>query len=137
MNSREKGKRGEIEGAHFLTRLLKIPIRRGQQYRGGEDSPDLLGTGSIHFEVKRQERLNLDRALEQAARDASTSDVPCVLHRCNRKKWKFSFYGDDLLRFVDAVAELIDRGHFSGPPSDGPRSETRAKAKTIKEEEKA
>ncbi|MFC1453161.1 hypothetical protein ACFLSJ_07470 [Verrucomicrobiota bacterium] len=137
MNSRTKGKGGEVEAAHYLTELFKLPVRRGQQYRGGPDSPDVAGLPGLHIEVKRVEKLNLDTALEQAAREAGTNEVPLVLHRRNRKRWKFTFYADDLLRFLDATGALIDEGHQtklndgsprdcvgpSGPTTPGPSSD--------------
>ena len=42
MNSRTKGKRGELELAKAL-RLYGYDARRGQQYHGGADSPDVIG----------------------------------------------------------------------------------------------
>jgi hypothetical protein len=38
MNSRNKGKRGELEAAKFLA-SEGFPARRGQQFSGGADSP--------------------------------------------------------------------------------------------------
>lgn len=110
-NSRQKGKAGELEAAHFLTSLFHQPVRRGQQFRGGAESPDVVGLDGLHIEVKRVQKLNLDAAMEQAAREAATDEVAVVLHRTNRKKWKVSFYADDLLRLLDAANALIDRGH--------------------------
>jgi Holliday junction resolvase len=40
--SREKGKRGELELAAELRRLFGIEARRGVQYCGGGDSPDVV-----------------------------------------------------------------------------------------------
>jgi hypothetical protein len=111
MNSRAKGKAGELEAAHYLGDLFKLPVRRGQQFRGGADSPDVAGLRGLHVEVKRVEKMNADTALEQSARDAGTDEVPVLLHRSNRKRWKMTFYADDLLRFLDAAGTLIDEGH--------------------------
>lgn len=85
-NSREKGKRGEREAAEFL-RHRNFEARRGQQYRGGEDSPDLITSLPCHIEVKFTERLNIYAALEQAERDASDGEIPVVMHRRKRKPW--------------------------------------------------
>lgn len=41
INSRAKGKRGELQLAHKLTEL-GYPAERGQQRKGGEDSPDVI-----------------------------------------------------------------------------------------------
>ncbi len=111
MNSRAKGKAGELEAAHYLADLFKLPVRRGQQFRGGADSPDVVGLRRLHVEVKRVEKLNLDTELEQSAREAGTHEVPILLHRSNRRRWKLTFYADDLLRFLEAAGTLIDEGH--------------------------
>ena len=57
-NSRDKGARGERELAAELHRLFGVTARRGVQYQGGTDSPDVVSDfDEIHFEVKRTERL--------------------------------------------------------------------------------
>jgi hypothetical protein len=111
MNSRAKGKAGELEAAHYLADLFRLPVRRGQQFRGGPDSPDVIGLRGLHVEVKRAKKLNLDAALEQSAGETATDEVPILLHRSNRKRWKLTIYADDLLRFLDAAGTLIDEGH--------------------------
>jgi Holliday junction resolvase len=54
LNSNQKGKRGEREAAAFLTDE-GFPARRGQQFAGGTDSPDVVceSLSGLHFEVKR------------------------------------------------------------------------------------
>lgn len=111
MNSRSKGARGELEAAEYLTGLFKLPVHRGRQYRGGPDSPDVAGLEGMHFEVKRCQRFNVERALCQAERDASVNAVPVVMHRANREPWKITLRADDLLRFLDAANRLIEEGH--------------------------
>ncbi|WP_406613415.1 hypothetical protein [Candidatus Caldatribacterium sp.] len=86
MNAKRKGKRGELEFA-TLCRAFGFPARRGQQYRGGPDSPDVLGLPFLHVEVKRRERLNLDEAMEQSVREAAKGEIPVVAHRKNRRGW--------------------------------------------------
>ena len=53
INGRQKGAQGEREFATVL-KDLGIEARRGQQFSGGKDSPDVVAdlTG-VHFEVKR------------------------------------------------------------------------------------
>jgi hypothetical protein len=85
--SRRKGVRGELEAAAELRRLLGVEARRGRQYQGTDESPDVLAAvPEVHFEVKRVEALRLYQALEQAATDAGDK-VPVVLHRANQKPW--------------------------------------------------
>ena len=76
MNSREKGKRGERQWRDEL-RAQGYAARRGQQFSGSPDSPDVVCDDLpwAHFEVKLVERLDLDGAMEQARRDARQSKV--------------------------------------------------------------
>lgn len=86
MNSRNKGKGGELEAARVL-RLYGYDARRGQQYKGGADSPDVVGVPRLHIEVKRTEHFALYDALEQSKRDAGDNEIPVVMHRKNRRPW--------------------------------------------------
>jgi len=86
-NSRRKGKDGELEASAALRTWLGCEARRGQQYSGGTDSPDVLTSiEGVHFEVKRCEKLQLYKAVDQAITDAD-GKVPVVLHRANRRTW--------------------------------------------------
>jgi len=87
MNSREKGKRGELELAEFL-RERGIEARRGIQFKGGADSPDVVtDLPGVHFECKRVEQGSLYAWLAQATRDAGDSRIPVVAHRRSRQDW--------------------------------------------------
>lgn len=85
MNSRSKGCRGEREAAKAWTLATGRTSRRGQQFSGSPDSPDITDD-QIHIEVKRTERLNLYAAMQQAISD-SGGKIPIVLHRKNRQQW--------------------------------------------------
>lgn len=97
-NSRAKGCRGELEFAKVLADR-KLSARRGQQFSGGTDSPDVICTSltDIHFEVKRVEAGNLYIWLAQAIRDAGEKKVPIVAHRRNKQDWVAILPMDDLL----------------------------------------
>lgn len=86
--SRDKGKRGEREFAEVL-RAHGFTARRGVQYQGGPESPDVVcdELPHIHFEVKRAERLELDAALLQAECEAKPWQLAIVVHRKNRTNW--------------------------------------------------
>lgn len=89
INSRNKGKCGELELVNFL-KERGIEARRGQQYEGSSDSPDVIAHGclrEIHIEVKRVEAGNMYGWLEQACTDADLCKVPIVAHRRNGKQW--------------------------------------------------
>lgn len=86
INGNRKGKVGERELAHYL-RERGIEARRGQQFSGGESSPDVVSDlEGIHIECKRVEAGNLYTWLEQAKRDAGDK-VPVVMHRKSNQEW--------------------------------------------------
>jgi len=96
---RNKGKRGERELAGVLTGLGH-PARRGVQYSGTPDSPDVVCESlPFHFEVKRCERLRLHEAMNQAIGDAGEA-VPVVAHRRNGGEWLAVLRLTDLLRLL-------------------------------------
>lgn len=116
MNSREKGKRGEIELSHILQRY-GYDTRRGQQFSGANGDADIEGLHGIHIECKRVEHLNIDKALEQAIRDNYADSIrqgikllPAVFHRANedrkpdstRGKWKVTMTLDDWMILYQA-----------------------------------
>ena len=88
INSKQKGKRGELE----LVKEFKkrgYEARRGQQFKGTPDSPDILidDLPNLHTECKRVEALNLYKAYEQACNDKGEKQTPVVFHRKTRKEW--------------------------------------------------
>ena len=107
INSRRKGKAGELEAAHFLDALFNTPVRRGQQYAGGHDSADVTGIEGLHFEVKRCERLSLYSAIDQAKEDAGADEVPIVLHRRSRKPWLVILEADDLIKLAKRIDIIL------------------------------
>ena len=86
MNSRSKGKHGELELARAL-RDYGYDCRRGQQFSGANGDADVVGLPGIHIECKRVERLDLPGAVAQAKRDARPGELPAVFHRRNREGW--------------------------------------------------
>lgn len=98
--SKEKGKRGEREVAALL-REYGFGARRGQQFSGGDDSPDVKHTmDGFHIEVKRTERFYLYPALEQAQEDKRPHEVPLVFHRTNRGEWVIVMPARDFLKIA-------------------------------------
>ena len=100
-HSRNKGKRGELEFAHFLT-SRGFPARRGQQFSGSPDSPDVVcdSLSGFNFEVKRVERFRLYPALKQA-QDDSGGKIPVVAHRMSRKDWVVILDAEDFLDLIE------------------------------------
>lgn len=96
VNSRAKGSRGERELSHKLQEL-GFKARRGQQFCGKNGDADVVGLPSIHIECKRVEKLNLDKAMEQAENDAREGEIPTVFHRKDRGKWLVTMNFDDFM----------------------------------------
>lgn len=97
MNSRSKGKRGELEFAKLLTDA-GFPARRGQQFKGTKDSPDVVCEvlPQFHFEVKRVQSGNPYDWMEQAAKECGEK-IPIVAHRRNGKEWLIIMRANDFL----------------------------------------
>jgi len=98
-NSRAKGAAGERELAEVLRGMGHTKCRRGQQFSGSPDSPDVCGILGVHPEVKRVQSLNLNAAMDQAVRDAG-SNTPAVFHRRNNKPWLVTVRLADLEDFM-------------------------------------
>ena len=101
MNSRTKGKRGELEAAHIFKKH-GYDARRGQQFAGINGDADVVGLPYIHLEIKRVEKLNVDDALQQSIRDARDAEIPVVMHRKNRTEWKITMLFDDWINMYKA-----------------------------------
>ncbi len=109
VHSKNKGAAGERELAKEVVRLFNCSARRGQQFAGGSDSPDIVTSlPGIHFECKRTEHFQLWPALEQATRDAG-ENVPVVCHRPNRQPWIVVVKLDDLPRLVRELYPFINQ----------------------------
>jgi len=111
-NPRNKGKVGEREFARFL-RAYGFEARRGVQYQGGENSPDVCCAAlPFHVEVKRVERLNLRDAVAQAEGDAAGKPW-LVAHRWNLGPWLVTLRAEELLA-------LAREAQTSSPPNPQP-----------------
>ena len=96
INSRVKGCRGEREACEVL-RSFGIKARRGQQFSGSPDSPDVVSSlEGWHIEVKRVESFNAYKALEQAVADGGGAR-PLVMHKKNGKPWLVVCLAQDVL----------------------------------------
>lgn len=111
INSREKGVKGELELAEVF-RAHGVHARRGQQFAGGSDSPDVVTSlPGIHVESKRVEAGNLYTWLDQAQRDAGDK-IPVVAHRRSRRQWVVILNLDDFLNFI------VPHGDKDAQPTD-------------------
>ena len=87
MNSRNKGKRVELELAHLL-KTYGYPAERGVQYSGLKGNADVVGVEGLHIECKRSERVTEEDFIKQAERDARKGQIPIVMYRKNGEQWK-------------------------------------------------
>ena len=144
MNSREKGKVGEREFASLL-REHGFDARRGQQFSGSPDSPDVVSDALawLHFEIKRVQNLNLTDACVQAEGDCGGKPW-VVAHRRNHAPWLITLRAEfffDLIReyepqmntdrhglkasstesrptSTEMISSLHDGGHAAGAGSE-------------------
>jgi len=106
-NSRAKGKRGELEYAHWLNDNFNLNARRGQQYCGLAGNADVVGGfPNTHPECKWVESLNLQRAMGQAVSDCGDA-IPYVVSKKNRQDMLITVRASDLKEFCEAVVDTI------------------------------
>ena len=100
MNSRNKGKVGDLEFAALL-RAEGFDARRGQQFTGGADSPDVVSEALawLHFEIKRVQALNLADACAQAEGDCQGKPW-VVAHRRNHAPWLITMRAEVFFQFL-------------------------------------
>jgi len=98
--SRTKGKVGERELAAFLRDYGYTAARRGQQYAGGNQSPDVVGIPGVHIECKRCESGSLYSWLDQAIIEAGIGEIPVVMHRKSKRGWVGILKLEDLMTLI-------------------------------------
>lgn len=100
INSRQKGARGERKFAAYLRDLGIDPdARRGQQYSGSADSPDVVSPAlaGIHIEVKCVEGLEdhtaaFDEIWAKAWQEATPArKTPVIAWKHNRRPWRLTY----------------------------------------------
>ncbi len=98
VNSCQKGKRGEREVVDLL-RSFGFEARRGQQFKGTNESPDIIhNIEGIFIEVKLRQHLNLHAAFEKACSEKSDFDTAVIFHRKNKERWLVTMGAEDFLK---------------------------------------
>jgi len=117
MNSCQKGKRGERAWRDQLREAGYLHARRGQQFSGSKDSPDVVceDLPFAHWEVKCVERLNIEEAMEQARRDATEAKVPFVAHKRNNKGWLVTMDASTFFQLLREGQSLLEANDASIP----------------------
>ena len=112
MNSRAKGKAGELEAAKALTAALECAVRRNAQYCGAAGDADLTVEclPELHVEVKRRRNaITPDQAeqfMQQAERDALERALPFLIHRVDQDtRWCCTVRLDRLYELVVMLAK--------------------------------
>ncbi len=101
INSRDKGVAGELEFAMVL-RSYGFEARRGQQHRGGADSPDVItNMTGVQWEVKRVEQLNLHKAMAKLVTETDFMHLAAIAHRKNGTEWLVTVRLDDFMRLYN------------------------------------
>ena len=107
MNSKYKGKRGELELVAQLRHCGYANARRTAQYYGNTgDAPDITGVDGLHIECKRAEQVRDEVFLQQAERDARKGDIPVVMYRRNGEKWKANMRLDTFMLIWNELTDL-------------------------------
>ena len=89
MNSKSKGKRGELDLVEQLRTAGYANARRTAQYCGNTgDAPDITGIDGLHIECKRREQIQDEVFLQQAEKEAKKGLIPIVMYRRSREQWK-------------------------------------------------
>lgn len=118
VNSRSKGKRGELECAR-LFREYGYSARRGQQFSGANGDPDVAGVDYIHIECKRREKLNVYDAMAQSKRDSREGEIPTVIWRKNDASWLVTMEFEDWIKFYTAYEQnMKETEEITGIPFD-------------------
>lgn len=133
MNSREKGKRGERQWRDEL-RAQGFHARRGQQFAGGTESPDVVceELRGFHFEVKAVEKLNIEAAMDQARRDGGHK-LPLVAHRRKHRVWLVTMEAETFFRILRG--DLPEGMESIRPPSKEPDANRLPGARAIRTEQ--
>lgn len=105
MNSRNKGKRGELLWRDELRKAGWSDARRGQQHCGGPDSPDVVGgPEGWHCECKFVQALNVRAAFGQAQRECK-GRKPYVAWKKNNEPWLVVLSADDFFSLLPKQAK--------------------------------
>lgn len=116
INSKQKGARGERLWRDML-RAAGFTARRGQQFSGGSDSPDVLceELRGLHMEVKFTESLNLQKACDQADKDRGIKPY-IVAHKKSRTGWKVTMEAEFFFELLKEGMDACKGEYLSSQP---------------------
>jgi Holliday junction resolvase len=100
---RNKGAAGERELAGILKDNLGFEVKRnlGQARDGADD----ITIQKFRIEVKRQERLQVDKWSEQVESCSKVGEVPVLIYRRNGQPWRVCLKLDDFIPMLRDALE--------------------------------
>lgn len=108
--ARNKGANGERELASILRDTYGFDVHRGKVFY---HESDVIGLPGVHIECKRVEKLNLQKAMNQAILEAKKRNdgVPAVFHRKNRCDWLVTMRLEDWMdQYIAAEDWMKEHG---------------------------
>lgn len=104
INSRAKGARCERELRDLFRTHGFGQARRGQQFCGHPDAPDVVVPELpwLHLESKAVQNLNVPKAMEIAVLDAGGAKTPVMFHKKNGTDWLVTMRQSDWFLFLKA-----------------------------------
>ena len=108
VNSRSKGKRGELELCKALKENFGWDARRSVQYCGDAGDSDLIAVQApnLFIECKLVQNLNLHKAMDLAVEQAGGM-TPAVFHRKDRTGWLVTVRIEDMKAFVSLMEKAL------------------------------
>lgn len=100
---RNKGAAGERELAGILKDNLGFEVKRnlGQARDGADD----ITIQKFRIEVKRQERLQVDKWSEQVESCSKSGEIPVLAYRRNGQPWRVCLRLDDFIPLLRDALE--------------------------------
>lgn len=115
-NSRAKGARGELDFIEFAGKNGFAGGERTVQHMGrpDDDGDVRIPIVDIPFnhEVKRQERIQLRKWMQQSISDAGTTQIPLVHTRQNHEEWLTCMRSSDFFALMNIIEMLVDQVGF-------------------------
>lgn len=117
INSRSKGKRGELDLCRALREVMGWTVRRSQQFCGKAGDADLLvdEAPDLFVECKLVQKLNVPAVMRVAVEQAK-GQLPLLCHRRDREEWLVTLRLSDLPR----LRELLSACGSLGKTKPGP-----------------
>ena len=106
MDNEQKREHGQRMWMKEILRNGFYKIQESQNSEG-QDSPEVIPTIPLHFEVKFDEELNISDAIQQASVDNGDSDkIPAVAHKKSREDWLVTICADDFFRILRREVDI-------------------------------